>query len=296
MVEVWFRGGTGSVSPELTSLSSLWAPAAPQEASSCTERCCSSSPSSSTSWPSPSPRWSWPSCWWWLWPSRRGTGSWSWASSSAWPVTSPHSSSCTSSSVSKGERAQRETAKPCSGRPADTSRLLMRVKRCVSLQQHLFTVNWTLGRSRWENWRVVDHIKEEMPTFRSVSCGPPCFCAFVTTPAPKTVLINLLVSVRQKQKHKGLSQQKRRVYSWSGAAPQPPCWLAANWACKEKRGLILVCALWRTVTQTKVQPLKRFQAFIFSFMWNAGFLFSAWAAVHGWCVVRCSLRLRAGLE
>lgn len=70
---------------------------APQEASSCTARCCSSSPSSCTSSPSPSPRWSWRSCWWWLWPFRRGTGSWSWASSSAWPVTSPRSSSCTSS-------------------------------------------------------------------------------------------------------------------------------------------------------------------------------------------------------
>lgn len=68
-----------------------------QEASSCTERCCSSSPSSCTSSPSPSPRWSWRSCWWWLWPFRPGTGSWSWASSWAWPVTSPRSSSCTSS-------------------------------------------------------------------------------------------------------------------------------------------------------------------------------------------------------
>lgn len=53
--------------------------------------------------------------------------------------------------------------------------------------------------------------------------------------------------------------------------------------------LILVCALWRAVTQTKLQPLKRSQAFIFSFMWNAGFLFSASAAVRDWSVVRCSL-------
>lgn len=43
------------------------------------------------------------------------------------------------------------------------------------------------------------------------------------------------------------------------------------------------------MTQTKLQPLKRSRAFIFNFMWNAGFLFSASAAVHHWSAVRCSL-------